>query len=154
MYELRVDKQAPKYLNKLDKPNQKRLMGALIELAENPFADTCVTRMKVIQVRSESVLATSVSFLRSIKAVLFCLFWRWAAAEIFINNRKSPSLHLKRGVLFLYWPIFYLPLTAAIVVQKKSNLGLELVSKPFYHLPIWHLTSVPWNTPIYAESFG
>lgn len=46
MYELRIDKQAANYLKKLDKPNRKRLVGALTELAENPFADTSVTRMK------------------------------------------------------------------------------------------------------------
>ncbi|TRM12180.1 type II toxin-antitoxin system RelE/ParE family toxin [Lentibacillus cibarius] len=46
MYELRVDKQTAKYLKKLDKPNQKQLMGALTELAENPFIDKSVTRMK------------------------------------------------------------------------------------------------------------
>lgn len=46
MYELRIDKQAIKYLKKLDSPNRKRLMSALSELAENPFADTSVTRMK------------------------------------------------------------------------------------------------------------
>ena len=46
MYELRIDKQAVKYLKKLDKSNRNRLMGALMELAENPFLDTSVTRMK------------------------------------------------------------------------------------------------------------
>jgi mRNA interferase RelE/StbE len=46
MYELRVDKQAAKYLKKLDKPNRKRLMVALTKLAENPFLDTSVTRLK------------------------------------------------------------------------------------------------------------
>ncbi|MFD1067067.1 type II toxin-antitoxin system RelE family toxin [Oceanobacillus locisalsi] len=46
MYELRVDKQAAKYLKKLDKPNRKRLMEALTKLAENPFLDTNVTRLK------------------------------------------------------------------------------------------------------------
>ena len=46
MYDLRVEKQAAKYLKKLDKPNQKRLMGALMALAENPFADARVKRMK------------------------------------------------------------------------------------------------------------
>jgi len=46
MYELRIDKQAAKYLKKLDKPNRKRIMGDLMELAENPFSDTGMTRMK------------------------------------------------------------------------------------------------------------
>ncbi|WP_164669673.1 type II toxin-antitoxin system RelE family toxin [Virgibacillus doumboii] len=46
MYELRIDKQAAKYLKKLDKPNRKRIMDALTELVENPFADTSVARMK------------------------------------------------------------------------------------------------------------
>jgi mRNA interferase RelE/StbE len=46
MYDLRVEKQAAKYLKKLDKPNQKRLMGALVALAENPFVDANVKRMK------------------------------------------------------------------------------------------------------------
>lgn len=46
MYELRVDKKAAKYLKRLDKPNQKRLMDALTELAENPFVDTSVKRLK------------------------------------------------------------------------------------------------------------
>lgn len=46
MYELRIDKQAAKYLKKMDKPTRNRLMGGLMELAKNPFADTSVTRMK------------------------------------------------------------------------------------------------------------
>lgn len=46
MYVLKIDKQAANYLKKLDKPTRKRLMGALMELEENPFADTNVIRMK------------------------------------------------------------------------------------------------------------
>jgi len=46
MYELRLDKQAAKYLKKIDKLTRKRLMDALMELAENPFADTSVKRLK------------------------------------------------------------------------------------------------------------
>ena len=46
MYDLKVEKQAAKYPKKLDKPNQKRLMNALMALAENPFADASVKRMK------------------------------------------------------------------------------------------------------------
>lgn len=46
MYELRIDKQPVKYIEKLDKLNQKRLMGALTELAANPFLDPKVMRMK------------------------------------------------------------------------------------------------------------
>ncbi|GGB30095.1 type II toxin-antitoxin system RelE/ParE family toxin [Virgibacillus dakarensis] len=46
MYKLKIDKNAEKYIKKLDSPTRKRILNALIELAENPFADTSVTRMK------------------------------------------------------------------------------------------------------------
>lgn len=46
MYDLRIDTQAVKFLKKLDKTTQKGLVGALMELAECPFSDTSVKRMK------------------------------------------------------------------------------------------------------------
>lgn len=46
MYKLIIDKKAEKYIKKLDNPTQKRLLNVMIELAENPFSDMSVARMK------------------------------------------------------------------------------------------------------------
>ncbi|WP_158701718.1 type II toxin-antitoxin system RelE family toxin [Lentibacillus sp. Marseille-P4043] len=43
---MKIDKQAAKYLKKLDKPTRRRLVEALMKLAETPFTDANVTRLK------------------------------------------------------------------------------------------------------------
>jgi len=105
MYDLKVEKQAAKYPKKLDKPNQKRLMNALMALAENPFADASVKRMKGYT----STFRKRVGDFRIIFDVdqgqPIVLVWRLVAVAIFIKNRKTPSLFLKKGRFFLYRPI-------------------------------------------------
>lgn len=46
MYNLVYTKKASKYINLLDKPTRKRIDQALMALAESPFSDTSVRRMK------------------------------------------------------------------------------------------------------------
>ncbi len=46
MYELKIDKQAAKYIKKADELTRRRLISALTELAESPFSDPHVKRLK------------------------------------------------------------------------------------------------------------
>ena len=46
MYELKIDKQAAKYIKKADELTRRRLINAVMELAESPFSDPHVKRLK------------------------------------------------------------------------------------------------------------
>ncbi|CAM3206214.1 type II toxin-antitoxin system RelE/ParE family toxin [Filibacter tadaridae] len=46
MYDLKIDKQAAMYLKKADELTRKKLINALTELAEAPFSDPNVKRLK------------------------------------------------------------------------------------------------------------
>lgn len=46
MFKLKVDKKAVKYLDKLDAPNRKRILSALLALAENPYSASDVKALK------------------------------------------------------------------------------------------------------------
>ncbi len=46
MYKLIVGKQAEKYISRLDSSTRKRILKAMVSLAESPFGDTNVKRLK------------------------------------------------------------------------------------------------------------
>jgi mRNA interferase RelE/StbE len=46
MYKLIVDKQVEKFIAKVDTSTRKRLLKALVDLAENPYVDNHVKRLK------------------------------------------------------------------------------------------------------------
>lgn len=46
MYDMKIDKQAIKYIKKADELTRRRLINALTELAESPFSDPHVKRLK------------------------------------------------------------------------------------------------------------
>lgn len=68
MYKLKIDKKAEKYIKKLGHPTRKRILDALTELAENPFADTGVTRMRGYTNLFRKRVGDFRSFLNSIRA--------------------------------------------------------------------------------------